>query len=95
MSSTTAGPFKQVLMYSTRYCPFCIRARALLESKGVPCEDVRVDEHPWRRREMMEKSNRYTVPQIWIGEKHIGGCDELFALEREGRLDEELRVEHA
>lgn len=78
----------KVLMYSTAVCPFCVRAEKLLNAKGVSeIEKVRVDLDPVRRQEMMEKSGRRTVPQIWIGDTHIGGCDELYALEREGRLD--------
>ena len=74
-------------MYSTRLCPFCMRARALLESKGVAFEELAVDTEPELRREMMERSGRRTVPQIWIGDTHVGGFDDLAALERTGRLD--------
>lgn len=81
---------KKVVMYGTRYCPWCLRAKALLKSKGVTFEEILVDEHPDRRKEMIEKSNRYTVPQIWLGDEHIGGCDDLYALERQGGLDERL-----
>lgn len=77
----------KVFMYSTRHCPYCKRAKRLLESKGVTFKDIAVDNDPASRREMMEKANRKTVPQIWIGDTHIGGCDELFALEQAGRLD--------
>ena len=76
-----------VRMYSTRLCPFCMRARALLESKGVAFEELAVDTEPELRREMMERSGRRTVPQIWIGDTHVGGFDDLAALERTGRLD--------
>ncbi len=79
-----------VKMYSTRFCPYCIRAKQLLESKGVVYEDVSVDSDPSLRRQMMEESGRHTVPQIWINDRHIGGCDELFQLERQGELDELL-----
>ena len=76
------------LIYSTAYCPFCVRAKALLERKEVEFEEIRVDLEPLLRREMMERSGgRHTVPQIFIGEVHVGGCDDLFALERQGRLD--------
>jgi len=74
-------------MYITAACPFCQSAERLLLEKGVRIEKVRVDLEPARRAEMMQKSGRRTVPQIWIGERHIGGCDDLYALEREGRLD--------
>lgn len=85
-SATKASPPK-VTMYSTRFCPFCMRARALLQQKHVPCKDIAVDGNPGLREEMIEKSGRYTVPQIWIGQQHIGGCDELMQLERSGELD--------
>jgi glutaredoxin 3 len=75
-------------MYLTAACPFCQSAERLLAQKGVTdIERVRVDLEPARRGEMMDKSGRRTVPQIWIGERHVGGCDDLYALEREGRLD--------
>lgn len=75
-------------MYSTAVCPFCVRAEQLLRRKGVTDIDkVRVDLDPQRRVEMMEKTGRRTVPQIYIGETHVGGCQELEALERAGSLD--------
>ena len=77
----------RVLMYCTAACPFCQSAERLLAEKGVAIDKVRIDTHPERRAEMMQKSGRRTVPQIWIGERHIGGCDDLYALEREGGLD--------
>jgi len=76
-----------VTLYTTRFCPYCIRARRLLDRKGVDYTDIAVDREPARRQEMMERSGQRTVPQIWIGERHIGGCDELHELERDGRLD--------
>ncbi len=79
-------------MYSTRFCPYCIRARLLLESKDVAYSDIGVDAEPGLRREMMEKSGRHTVPQIWIGERHVGGYDDLALLERQGKLDELLKL---
>jgi glutaredoxin 3 len=79
-------------MYLTATCPFCQSAERLLEQKGVrDVERIRVDLQPGRRAEMMQKSGRRTVPQIWIGERHIGGCDDLYALEREGKLDPLLK----
>lgn len=72
----------RVTMYSTRFCPYCQRARALLGSKGVEFEDIAVDADPARRQEMITRSRRVTVPQIWIGDEHIGGCDELFEIGR-------------
>jgi len=82
----------QVLMYCTAACPFCQSAERLLEQKGASVEKVRVDLEPARRGEMMQKSGRRTVPQIWIGERHIGGCDDLYALDREGGLDPLLKA---
>ena len=78
-------------MYSTGVCPFCQMAERLLRSKGVSAIDkIRVDLEPERRVEMMEKTGRRTVPQIYIGETHVGGYDDLAALDRTGRLDELL-----
>jgi glutaredoxin 3 len=77
----------RVLMYITAACPFCQSAERLLLEKGVRIEKVRVDLEPARRAEMVQKSGRRTVPQIWIGERHVGGCNDLYALEREGKLD--------
>jgi glutaredoxin 3 len=76
-----------VVMYSTRFCPYCVRARSLLDSKGVRYSDIGVDGQPELRRQMIERSGRYTVPQIWIGDNHVGGYDDLALLERQGRLD--------
>ena len=77
-----------ITMYTTATCPYCINAERLLRSKGVENIDkVRVDLDPQRRAEMMQKSGRRTVPQIWIGELHVGGFDELRALDRAGQLD--------
>lgn len=77
-----------VLMYTTGYCPYCINAERLLASKGVTqIEKIRVDLDPQRRTEMMEKTGRRTVPQIYIGERHVGGFDDLRALEHAGELD--------
>jgi glutaredoxin 3 len=79
-------------MYLTSACPFCQSAERLLAQKGVhDIERVRVDLEPERRAEMMQKSGRRTVPQIWIGSRHIGGCDDLYALERQGGLDSLLK----
>jgi len=79
-------------MYCTAACPFCQSAERLLEQKGASVEKVRVDLQPERRGEMMQKSGRRTVPQIWIGERHVGGCDDLYALDREGGLDPLLKA---
>ncbi len=78
----------KVLMYSTAVCPFCVRAEQLLTRKGVTdIEKVRVDLQPERRDEMMQRTGRRTVPQIYIGDTHVGGCDELYELEHQGKLD--------
>ncbi len=82
----------EVKMYSTRFCPYCIRAKTLLESKGVAYTDIAVDADPQLRREMMSLSGRRTVPQIWIDDLHVGGFDDLAALERQGRLDDLLKL---
>jgi glutaredoxin 3 len=75
-------------MYCTAVCPYCVRAEALLQRKGVTeIEKVRVDQAPERRQEMMQRTGRRSVPQIYIGDFHVGGCDDLFELEAEGRLD--------
>ena len=75
-------------MYLTASCPYCQAAERLLARKGVgDIERVRVDLEPARREEMMARSGRRTVPQIWIGERHVGGSDELHALERAGELE--------
>jgi glutaredoxin 3 len=82
-----------VLMYLTAACPFCQSAERLLEKKGVTdVEKVRVDLQPALRAEMMKRSGRRTVPQIWIGGRHIGGCDDLYALEHAGQLDALLKA---
>ena len=75
-------------MYCTGGCPYCHSAERLLEKKGVrEVEKIRVDLEPARRLEMMQRSGQRTVPQIWIGARHVGGCDELYELEAEGALD--------
>ena len=76
-----------VLMYTTAVCPYCIRAKQLLKARGVSeIEEVRIDLDPLRRDEMMQKTQRRTVPQIFIGETHVGGCDDLIAIDRAGKL---------
>ncbi len=84
----------KILMYATAVCPYCVRAEGLLRRKGVTeIEKVRIDLDPVRRDEMMERTGRRTGPQIYIGDYHVGGCDELFALDHEGRLDPLLQGE--
>jgi len=83
----------RVSMYCTAVCPYCQMAERLLRAKGVTEVDkIRVDLEPERRVEMMEKTGRRTVPQIYIEETHVGGYDDLAALDRAGRLDDLLRV---
>ena len=74
-------------MYATDWCGYCARAQALLERKNVPFEVIDVDAHPEAREEMMKRSGRTSVPQIFIGETHVGGSDDLHALEASGGLD--------
>jgi len=74
-------------MYVTQWCGYCARARCLLESKGVAVEEIDVEAAPGARGEMLARSGSRSVPQIFIGESHIGGCEELEALEATGRLD--------
>ena len=77
----------KVVMYLTDWCPYCARARGLLERKGVTYETIDIDERPEARAEMMARSGRRSVPQIFIGDKHVGGCDDLYALDADGGLD--------
>ncbi|TDO97917.1 glutaredoxin 3 [Marinomonas balearica] len=81
-----------VTIYSSDYCPFCMRAKQLLSIKNVDVNEINVDGNRALRQEMMEKCGRHTVPQIWIGDHHVGGCDDLFALERDQKLDPMLSV---
>ena len=76
-----------VQIYSSAYCPFCMRAEQLLQAKSVDYQRISVDGEPEIRREMTAKAGRTSVPQIWIGEHHVGGCDDLYALEARGELD--------
>jgi len=85
----------RILMYSTRVCPYCVRAELLLAKKGIAAdqiEKIRVDEHPEQRAEMMRITGRRTVPQIFIGERHVGGFDDLAELDAAGELDPLLRA---
>ena len=81
-----------VLIYTTRFCPYCFRAKDLLDSKEIVYQEIAVDNSTALRQEMMELSGGYTVPQIFINDKPIGGCDDLYALERSGQLDELLNM---
>ncbi|HEX5337999.1 MAG TPA: glutaredoxin 3 [Gallionella sp.] len=81
----------RVLMYCTAVCPYCVRAEQLLQRKGVTdIEKIRVDQQPELREAMMEKTGRRTVPQIYIGDTHVGGYDDMAALDRAGELDKLL-----
>ena len=80
----------KVEVFCTPFCPYCIRAKRLLESKNVEYEEIRVDQLPERHDEMIKRSNRTSVPQIFIDDYHVGGCDDLFDLEAEGSLDSRL-----
>ena len=83
----------KITMYSTAVCPFCVRAERLLNSKGITeIEKIRVDLDPVQRQEMMAKTGRRTVPQIYIGDRHVGGFEDLAALEHAGGLEPLLRV---
>ncbi|RUR21962.1 glutaredoxin 3 [Legionella qingyii] len=81
----------EIIMYSTGYCPYCIKARELLQQKHASFTDIRIDLQPELRDEMITKSGRRTVPQIFINGQHVGGCDDLYALEAQGKLDQLLR----
>jgi glutaredoxin 3 len=86
-----SGMPPDIVMYSTAWCGYCLRARSLLERKGLQVREIKVDEEPGQREVMLQKSGgRRTVPQIFIGERHVGGYDELSALDRAGELDKLL-----
>ena len=76
-----------VIVYSTAVCPYCVRAERLLEAKGVTVQKIRVDLDPAERVKMMERTGRRTVPQIYVGDTHVGGFDDLYALDQAGKLD--------
>lgn len=79
-----------ILIYTTKICPYCVMAKRLLDKKGASYTEINVDSEPGLREEMMRKTNRRTVPQIYIGDFHVGGFDELHALEQQKKLDELL-----
>ncbi|ENO76332.1 glutaredoxin [Thauera sp. 63] len=86
----------RIRMYATAVCPYCVRAEQLLLSKGVAdIEKIRIDLDPAQRDHMMQLTGRRTVPQIFIGDYHVGGCDDLYALDRAGKLDPLLRGDSA
>jgi glutaredoxin 3 len=83
----------QVTIYTKAYCPYCVRAKSVLDNKGVSYQEIRIDEQPELRPEMIERAGgRSTVPQIFIGERHIGGCDDMLALDASGKLDPLLNL---
>lgn len=82
----------KVVLYGTLFCPYCFAAKHLLKQKGVSYEEIRVDKNPELKQEMIEKSGRFTVPQIFIGDYHVGGYDDLSAHDKSGKLDTLLAV---
>lgn len=84
---------QKVTIYTTAFCPYCMMAKRLLSSKNADFEEIPVDGKPAEREALRARaSGASTVPQIWIGEHHVGGCDELYALERAGELDSMLQA---
>jgi glutaredoxin 3 len=81
----------EVVIYSSPVCPYCIKAKQLLSSKGVDYKEIDISRDPALAAEVREKTGRQTVPQIFIGDYHVGGCDDLYALDAEGKLDELLQ----
>ncbi len=80
-----------ITIYVTDWCPYCRRAKNLLTGKSATFREINVDDEPKFREEMIARSGRRTVPQIFVGERHVGGCDDLFALEESGELDRLLQ----
>jgi glutaredoxin 3 len=86
-SGARKNPMNPVKMYTTQVCPYCVRAKALLKQRGVQAiEEIRVDLDPGQREQMMALTGRRTVPQIFIGSTHVGGCDDLIELDQQGQL---------
>jgi glutaredoxin 3 len=81
----------KVVIYTMTVCPYCVAAKGLLKKKGVPFEEVNLDEHPDRWTECERRSGRGTVPQIFFGDRHLGGCDDLERLNKSGELDRMIR----
>ncbi len=78
----------KIIVYTTRYCPYCHMAKELLRKKGITAfEEIDVSQRDLRAEMCAKAGGRHTVPQIWIGDRHVGGCDDLYALDREGKLD--------
>jgi glutaredoxin 3 len=85
---TQDAPMQPVTIYTTAWCPYCSAAKSLLKEKGVAFQEIDVEKAPGTRATMVQRANgRTSVPQIFVGETHVGGCDDLYALERGGRLD--------
>lgn len=89
---TDGGNRPKVVMYATSWCPYCARARQLLERKGVEFQEIDIEAAPGARSQMITRSGRSTVPQIFIGDAHVGGCDDLHDLEARGGLDKLLQT---
>lgn len=85
------GNMKPVKIYTTPTCPFCVRAKRLLQKKNVPYEEIDVSDNDQERVSLLQRTGRRTVPQIFIGEKHVGGSDDLYALDAQGELDSLLQ----
>lgn len=81
----------RALIYTTTFCPYCVAAKRMLKKRGVALEEVNLDHHPERWNECERRSGRQTVPQIFFGDKHIGGCDDLEALNRSGELEKLIK----
>ncbi|GAB4164779.1 MAG: glutaredoxin 3 [Rickettsiaceae bacterium] len=79
---------KKITIYTTTVCPYCVRAKALLSKKGLNYNEINVEDEQERNKMIEKAGGRRTVPQIFIGDYHVGGCDDLYALEKEGKLDE-------
>jgi len=88
-------PTPKIVMYAANWCPYCLQARQVLRSKGVPFEEIDVDARPEARAEMLARSGRSSVPQIFIGDIHVGGADELLAREAAGTLDSLINPRNA
>jgi glutaredoxin 3 len=82
----------KVVVYSTKFCPYCDRAKSLLQRKGVSYKEIKVDQDMNLMKEMMDRSKRRTVPQIFIGDTHVGGYDDMAALDSAGKLDSLLGI---
>lgn len=81
---------KKIVIYTTKICPYCVRAKALLDRKGAKYEEINVEDEKEREKMIVKASGRRTVPQIFIGDFHVGGCDDLHALDAQGKLDQLL-----